>query len=89
MNPKNRIRELRQREGWRQDDLAARLNTKRQTIGHYETGERGIDADTICQLCEIFGCTADFLLGRSASPYRGFDGCGHFSAANNLHAFSV
>ena len=34
MNPKNRIRELRQREGWRQDDLAARLNTKRQTIGH-------------------------------------------------------
>lgn len=68
MNPKNRIRELRQREGWRQDDLAARLNTKRQTIGHYETGERGIDADTICQLCEIFGCTSDYLLGRSASP---------------------
>lgn len=64
----NRIRELRQTMGWRQEDLAARLNTKRQTIGNYETGERGIDAGIVCQLCDIFGCTADYLLGRSASP---------------------
>jgi transcriptional regulator with XRE-family HTH domain len=61
----NRIRELRQRNGWTQADLAERMNTKRQAIGHYETGERGIDAETILRLCEIFGCTADYLLGRS------------------------
>lgn len=61
----NRIRELRQQNGWTQDDLAVRMNTKRQAIGHYETGARGIDADTICRLCDIFGCTADYLLGRS------------------------
>lgn len=64
----NRIRELRRQMGWRQDDLAAKLNTKRQTVGHYETGERGIDVDTINALCDIFGCTADYLLGRSSSP---------------------
>ena len=65
----NRIRELRQQMGWRQEDLAARLNTKRQTVGNYETGERGIDVDTINQLCDIFGCTADYLLCRSDNPH--------------------
>ena len=64
----NRIRELRQRNGWTQSDLAERMNTKRQAIGHYETGERGIDVATILRLCEIFGCTADYLLGRSPLP---------------------
>lgn len=61
----NRIRELRKKNGWIQADLAARLNTTPQTIARYETGERGLDVETILALCEIFGCTADYLLGRS------------------------
>jgi transcriptional regulator with XRE-family HTH domain len=64
----NRIRELRLKKGWKQEELAELLHTKRQTIGHYETGERGIDADTICKLCDVFGCTADYLLCRSSRP---------------------
>ena len=64
----NRIRELRLQNGWRQEDLAVRMNTKRQTIGNYETGERGLDDETICRLCDIFGCTADYLLCRSVLP---------------------
>ena len=54
--------------GWRQQDLAARLNTNQQTVGRYETGTRGLDVETILKLCEIFGCSADYLLGRSALP---------------------
>ena len=64
----NRIRDLRLQKGWRQEDLAKILKTSRQAIGNYETGERGLDVDTICQLCDIFGCTADYLLGRSLLP---------------------
>lgn len=64
----NRIRELRLQNGWRQEDLADRLNTKYQTVGHYETGRRGPDVETILKLCEIFDCSADYLLGRSALP---------------------
>jgi len=64
----NRIRELRLEKGWKQKELAAMLNTTQQAIGHYETGERGIDADTICKLCDVFGCTADYLLCRSSRP---------------------
>ena len=64
----NRIKELRMSNGWRQQDLAARLNTNQQTVGRYETGTRGLDVETILKLCEIFGCSADYLLGRSALP---------------------
>lgn len=64
----NRIRELRASKGWTQADLAARINTKRQTIGNYETGFRGLDVPTINALCDVFGCTADYLLGRSDLP---------------------
>lgn len=64
----NRIRELRLEKGWRQVDLAELMHTKRQTIARYETGQLGIDADTICKLCDVFGCTADYLLCRSSRP---------------------
>lgn len=64
----NRIRDLRLQKGWRQLDLANRLHTKPQTVARYETGERGLDVETICALCDIFGCTADYLLGRSLLP---------------------
>lgn len=64
----NRIKELRTSNGWRQQDLAARLNTNQQTVGRYETGTRGLDVETILKLCEIFGCSADYLLGRSDLP---------------------
>ena len=64
----NRIRELRTARGWRQSDLAKKLNTSQQTVARYETGERGLDVDTILALCDIFGCTADYLLGRSLLP---------------------
>lgn len=63
----DRIKELRLQNGWRQIDLAERLHAKQQTIGHYETGERGLDANTILKLCDIFGVSADYLLGRTDS----------------------
>ena len=64
----NRIRELREQKGWRQEDLAAIMHTRYQTVGRYERGDRSIDAETICQLCDIFGVTADYLLCRSQTP---------------------
>ncbi len=63
----NRIKELRLENGWRQEDLAKKMNTNRQTIARYETGERGLAVDTILRLCDIFECTADYLLGRSST----------------------
>ena len=64
----NRIKELRARMGWRQDELAKKLSKSRQAVGNYETGTRGLDEETIHQCCEIFGVSADYLLGRSIQP---------------------
>lgn len=66
----NRIRELRRQVGWLQSDLAEHLNTTQQSVARYEKGDRGLDVETIFKLCDIFGCTADYLLGRS--PVRSF-----------------
>ena len=66
----NRIKELRQLNKWRQEDLAARLNVGKGTISRYENEQLGLDVDTIHALCDLFGCTADYLLCRSSSPSR-------------------
>lgn len=61
----NRIKDLRAKSGLKQSDIAKLLNCSPTTISNYEVGLRDIDSSTICRLCDIFGCTADYLLGRS------------------------
>lgn len=64
----NRLKELRALKSMRQADLAKLLNVQPTAISNYELGVREMDAPTILRLCEIFGCTADYLLGRSPVP---------------------
>lgn len=64
----NRIKELRIKNGWTQTDLADKLNTGKNTISRYETEQRQLDTETLFKLCDIFGVTADYLLGRSKIP---------------------
>ena len=64
----NRIRDLRLANGWTQGDLADRMNTAKSVVSRYETERLGLDVPIINRLCNIFGCTADYLLGRSDSP---------------------
>lgn len=64
----NRIRELREENGWTQAQLGKRIGVAKTTITGYEREDRQPTPATICALCDLFGCTADYLLGRSASP---------------------
>lgn len=63
-----RIKDLRVSKGWTQDQLGEKLGCSGVAIGRYERGLRDLDVATILRLCEIFGCTADYLLGRSPVP---------------------
>ena len=64
----NRIRVLRAARGWTQAELGDLLSCSDVTVGRYEQEKRGLDVPTICRLCDVFGCTADYLLGRSSRP---------------------
>lgn len=64
----NRIKELRLLRSMRQPDLADLLNCTAMTVSRYERGEADPDIATIHRLCDIFGCTSDYLLGRSPVP---------------------
>jgi transcriptional regulator with XRE-family HTH domain len=65
----NRIRELREASGWTQAQLGKKIGAARNTVSGYETEDRQLTPVLICALCDIFGCTADYLLGRSDSRF--------------------
>lgn len=62
----NRIKELRNENGMKQEELAAALHVRRQTVSRYETGLLDLDTDTIGILCQVFNVTSDYLLGLSS-----------------------
>lgn len=64
----NRIKELRESRGWLQRDVERLLNLGRGNISKYEKEDRALSAELICKLCDVFGCTADYLLCRSDTP---------------------
>lgn len=63
----NKLKQLRTEKGWQQKQLAAMLHVNANTISRYESEQLGLDAKTINQICDIFDCTADYLLCRSDS----------------------
>ena len=64
----NNLVKLRESRGWSQARLGKELSCASITISRYETGQRDMDSETICKLCDIFHCSADYLLCRAALP---------------------
>lgn len=60
-----RLKELRAEKKLKQSDLAKLLNLSPSAISNYEQGIREMDAEAIYKLCDIFDCTADYILGIS------------------------
>lgn len=65
----NRIMELRQAKGMTQEELGHVLNVGKGAVSRYEQGKRQLTPEAIHAICDYFGCTADYLLGRSDVPY--------------------
>ncbi len=58
----DKLIQLRKREGWSQEDLAAKLNVSRQSVSKWEGATSVPDLDKIMKLSEIFSVTTDYLL---------------------------
>lgn len=61
----NRIKELRVAAKMSQAELGKKLGCVSQTVSKLELETRQLDPATIGALCDLFGCTSDYLLGRS------------------------
>ncbi len=62
---KERIKAFREERNWTQSELARRLGVSHTVIQGYELGTRKPSNDMLCALADLFGCTTDYLLGRT------------------------
>ena len=63
-----RVKALRKMKGWTQDELGAAVGLKKATISGIENNKRDRGERSVSKFAEVFGCTADYLLGFSDDP---------------------
>jgi len=60
-----RIRELRSRHGWTQEQFAEYCGLHRTYLGHVERGEKNVSLSTVLRVANALGVRISSLLGRS------------------------
>jgi transcriptional regulator with XRE-family HTH domain len=58
-----RLRSIRVRRGWNQEDLARQLGISKGSIGNWESGKNMPTPPGLNKLAELLGVSIDFLLG--------------------------
>lgn len=67
-NFSNTLKQLRNKKGIGQKELAAYLHCSVGTVSNYESGTHCPDLDTLSKLADFYGVSTDYLLGRTRSP---------------------
>ena len=60
-----RIKGLREDSDVKQKERADALGVSQRAYSHYENGTRKIPLDILVALAEYYGCSTDYLLGRT------------------------
>ncbi|MGN1084370.1 MAG: helix-turn-helix domain-containing protein [Lachnospiraceae bacterium] len=85
---KIRIRELREQRGMTQKELAEKMQVSFQTISKWENGVNMPDITHIPKLADIFGVSADVILGlqplEKRLDWRKFDGIDYWNTNREL-----
>lgn len=61
---RNRLTDLRKKEGLLQRDVADALHVVRCTYSYYERGKTNPPLDILIKLADYFGVSLDYLAGR-------------------------
>lgn len=61
-----RLKELRKDSRLTQSQLAKYLDVDQSLITKLENGTRALNSTLIDKICSLFGCTEDYLLGKSS-----------------------
>jgi transcriptional regulator with XRE-family HTH domain len=67
----DRIKQLRQKKGLTQEQLAVQIGVERSSIGKYEGKSKVVPSDDVKgRLARFFGVSIDYLIGISDTPYQ-------------------
>lgn len=61
-----RLKELRTEKELSQEELGLILSLSKSTISLYESGKREPDYETLKKMADYFGCSTDYLLGKTS-----------------------
>ena len=64
------MRQLMEKKGTTQNELADYLQKTRQAVSYYCDGSSSPDWETIAKIADFFNVSTDYLLGRTADPTR-------------------
>ena len=76
------LSELRHSRDLNQRALAADLHISQALLSHYENGTREPGLPFVCRVCDYFGVSADYILGRSDDETTGACATGAISELN-------
>ncbi|MBQ4645183.1 MAG: helix-turn-helix transcriptional regulator [Clostridia bacterium] len=68
MKTAERIRSLREDKDLSQTQVAEYLNTSQTVYSRYERNERSLPIEMLYELCDFYGVSADYILGRTDNP---------------------
>ena len=58
-----RLKDLRKESGLTQNELADKINLSQNMVSSLEKGVSAMSVKTLMQLCLVFKCSADYILG--------------------------
>ena len=64
----NRLKELRLLLGWNMKKAAQEIGIPYTTYVSYEKEEREMTSETLVKLADFYGCSIDYLIGKSDTP---------------------
>lgn len=65
-----RIRDLREDNDYKQQDIANYLNCSQVCYSYYENGQRDIPSDVLIKLSLLYNTSVDYLLGLTNNSKR-------------------
>lgn len=59
------LRDLREKYGYSQQEVAEKIAVDRVTYTYYENGKRKVSAEKLAMLAKVYNVTTDYLIGAS------------------------
>ncbi|MBM6870153.1 helix-turn-helix transcriptional regulator [Pseudoflavonifractor phocaeensis] len=60
-----RIRDLREDHDLTQAQVGQAINVPQRTYAYYESGQRMVPPQVLCDLADFYGVSVDYILGRT------------------------